>query len=306
MRIATSALVALLACGCATEKIYSSNQSLLATAVSDVESGNLVRADASMKKLLMDTGEVADDYAVQRFFAEYLLARVHMAASFGNAFLTEAKPDSAASLGGGPSRKPSPVGHLVATSYHSSYGLQWYQKANGKPTTVDKKALLPPELEELGTYGAGQHLQLCLLTVYSELQFQAQSNEILEAIGATDLESLDKLVADAQATPEMEPWIYRAMWARLEKNDPREAFKFAIRTLETAEELDASAAEEHLPVIDRWLTGSEDFMFICPNCDKEIRANSPVCKSCRGPERMDFVYVQRTAEPRSRGADEDL
>ena len=298
MKIAAIALGALLASGCSTQKIYTTNQATLVSALNDLESGEatrLKRAEASARSVLVATGGVEKDYRVQRFFAQYLMARSHMEASAGGAFLTEPKQKSAVSLGNGPSQQPSPVAHLVATSYHAGYGLDWYATAVGQPLTVEKQALLPPELEALGVEGAGKHLQLCLLATYSRLQFEEQSNIILEAIGATDLQALEGIVDAGAASPSMKPWIYRAMWNRLKKKEPREAYKFAARALESADDLKLGADNVHGQAISQWFS-STSHRFVCPDCETEVRVDSRKCKSCRGSEWRDAVFDEGTGE----------
>ena len=268
--------------GCATQKIYGSNLASLDSALKDVESGSsasLARAEGKLTQLLANTGNVVQDYPVQRFFAQYLLGRLHMQASAGRAFLTEPKAKARVSIKKSASTLPSVVSHLVATNYNAFYALDMYGSADGKPLKVGEQDLLPPTLANLGTERAAKHMQLCILTAYSQMLFESEANGILEELEVTDLDSLDRVIADGQASKYMMPWIYYSMWWRLKNEDPRAAFKFAARALETEDVLELGADEVHQPVIEKWLHGPE-FMFICGACAKEVQADSMTCLFC--------------------------
>ena len=294
MRIAATVFGLLLATGCSTLDVYKPNQETLASALSDLDSGEasrLERAEASARSVLVSTGNVPKDYRVQRFFAQYLLARLHMEASSGAAFLKEPQTQDAFDLGGGASSRVSPVAHLVATSYHAAYGLDMWPSANGLPLKVGKQVLLPPELEALGVERAGKHLQLCLLAAYARLQFDDMTNRYLNRIGASDLIALDNILETGAASLNMKLWIYRAMWNRLKKNEPQLAYQYAARCLECADDLGLPVENHHGRTISNWL-GENTFNFVCPTCKTPVSVDSRICGVCDGSEWSDAVYQE--------------
>jgi len=290
----------LLASGCSTLDVYEPNRETLASALGDLESGEpakLERAEASARSILVSTGNVPKSYSVQRFFAQYLLARLHMTASSSGPFLQEPKEKDAFDLTAGASFQPSPIGHLVATSYHAAYGLGMFKAASGQPLSVGKQKLLPPELEALGVENAARHLQLCLIAVYARLQFDDLTNLYLNRIGATDAEALDRLLVEGDASLDMKLWIYRAMWLQLKKNDPQAAYLFAANCLASADDLGQGTDHVHAKAISSWFAeNSSKFNFVCPTCKNPVTVESRTCLACVGSEWKDAVYQEVKAE----------
>ncbi len=293
MRIACSVFAVFLAGSCSTLDIYKPNQATLSSALKDIESGqpaSLERAEASARSVLVSTTDVAKNYRLQRFFAQYLLARLHMEASAKGAFLKEPQVEDSIGLGGGARARGSEVAHLVATSYHSAYGIDLYPSAVGQPLTIKGQALLPPELQAMGVDSAGKHLQLCLLTAYKRLRFEEMTAQILDGIGATDLATLNQIVEDGQASSSMKPWIYRAMWARLKGADPQDAYQYAAACLESADDLEPGAENIHGKAIATWLEEST-FKFVCSSCETPVSVDSRTCSLCSGSEWRHAVYL---------------
>ncbi len=279
-----------LAVGCSTQKIYGENRNLLAASLASLESNDLQRAEAQATELLVNTGSVADDYTLQRFFANYVATRAHMQAFFGSPYLTEPVSGAWAGLGGQESRRSSRVAHLVATNYHGTYGLDSFPAARHADLVDDGEKLLPPELEELGAEGANLHIKLCLLTVYSRLQYQDQVNQVLRAIdGSTDLARLDEMLDRAEIGEAMRPWIYSAVFENLRRIDEKAAYKLAIRTLDAAVSSEAAFGERERRAIERWVTEDSSYTFRCPECpDAPVDVAYPLCTKCRNVDRIEF------------------
>jgi hypothetical protein len=295
-RLFVSTSIVLFLGACSTLKIHSQNKTVLESALKSIEAGtkaDLARADIALKGLLANTGNVQSDYQVQRFFAQYMLARLNMDASHSGAFLTEPKRRTAGTLGKGKRVQPSKVAHLVATVYNSAYGADMYESAAGKPVKIGGEALLPESLAAMGVERAGSHLQLCLLTTYSQLQLQTLANQILDgALGITTPQSLEEVIAEGEASASMKPWIFRAMFFRLQKENARTAFGFGARMLEAADDLGLESNNIHAESVRKWLQNNE-FGFICPSCEEptEVQVDSRRCRGCRETEWRDFFYV---------------
>lgn len=292
--LAVVALAGLLTSGCETLKIHDGNQKSLAAALVEIEKGtptSLSKAEGRMRQILSDTGSVRSDYPVQRFFAQYLLARIHMEASGDSAYLKE--PKGKGLLGSGGGVRPSPTGHLLATNYNAYLGIDMEGTARSKRTTLEGKALLPPELESLGVEGASSYLKLCILTVYSQLLFETESWAILDAIGATNARTLETAIDEGSATDKMKPWIYFAMWKREKDSSPERAFSYAASALASEDALKLDR-EIHHPHIERWLA-TDEFSFLCNVCGKEVRAESMLCWYCdEDTPFSDAEYVTKT------------
>lgn len=284
------ALAASLSAGCSTQKIHTENRALLTASLESLRGEKPQQAETQAVEVLARTGEVADDYALQRFFANYLATRANMDAFFEGPYLTEPVTGAWAGLGEEGSRRPSKVGHLVATAYHGTYALDAYPGVRGASTVVKGAKLLPPELEALGADGAYLHVKLCLLTVYSRLQYQDQVNQVLRAIdGATELAEMDAMLERTGASPGMRPWIYRAVFENLKKSNEKTAYKYAIRTLDTAEDPAAAFDDEARAEIEHWITTDSSYVFRCPECpDAPVNVAYPLCTKCRNVDRIDF------------------
>ncbi len=305
MKLSTFALgvAALLLAGCSTDRIYRENEAQLAASLASIENDQFQQAEQHAIRVLVDTGNVVDDYPLQRFFASYLLTLTHLTAFFEKPYLTEPVSGAWAGLGATGSRRPSPVGHLVATTYHGTYGLERLSGAIGSKTVVDKQTLLPAALEELGAENASTHIKLCLLTVYSRLQYQDQANQVLHSIpGATDLAQLEPLLERTRTAASMRPWIYSAVFANLKRSKESEkaAYKFAIRTLDCPETAESAFGERERQVIKDWITTESSYVFRCPEClDSAVNVDFPLCTKCRNVERIDFLGEPRVSRSKS-------
>lgn len=289
-KLVVAALLALSACS--TERIYGKNRELLASAHQSVASNQLERAEYQATQVLVDTGNVADDYALQRFFAAYLMTLANMRAFFQDPWLTEPDTGAWANLGGGGGRRPSRTGHLVATAYNASYALGLFPSARAAKAVEKGEKLLPAELEELGVEDANLFAKLSMLTVYSRLQYQDQVNQILRATeGSTDLAKLDAMLDRARVSKSMRPWIYLAVFENLRKANEKAAYKLAIRTLDAARDQDAASFDEELlRGVEGWIVADSSYVFRCPECpDSTVSVTYPLCPKCRNVERIEFV-----------------
>jgi hypothetical protein len=297
-RFAAIFLVAAVVSGCSTLNIHEPNRAILESSLKAIESGtasNLAKAELDLNKLLSNTGNHVGDYPVQRFFAQYLLSQVHMKASGGSAFLREPMAEKGFSIDGGGTSTPSKTAHLVATNFNAFHALAMHGAARNKPVSIGEQQLLPPALKEIGTSGAARFLQLCILTVYSQMLFESEANNVFEELGISDLESLMSVMDDGFASDAMKPWICYAMWRRLNENDPQSAYEFAAKAIEYEDVLDLGTDEVHQPIFKRWLSSPKtEFVFVCGTCAEEVELNAMTCLYCNTETKMiDYQYVLR-------------
>jgi hypothetical protein len=297
-RVGIIILVALAVSGCSTVKIHEPNRALLELSLKAIESGtpgNLAKAEVNLKKVLANTGNYASEYPVQRFFAHYLLSQVHMTAAAGNAFLTESKAETGFSIDGGGSTAPSNTAHLVATNFNAYHALAMHGAARNKPLAIGNQQLLPASLKDMGIASAARHLQLCILTAYSQMLFESEANNVFKELGVSDLESLTAVMEEGHASAHMKPWICYAMWRRLYESDPRTAFRFAAKAIEYEDALGLGTEELHQPIFKRWLTDpNTPYLFVCGTCGEEVELNSMTCLYCSAETKLiDYQFVLR-------------
>lgn len=273
---------------CSSEKLYASNRGTLQAAIERMESGDLKGAEQSVKSVLVMTGETPGDYALQRYFAEYLLSQIHMSAFVGQPYLVVRGGEQGGfdAMGNRLAAETSPLGHLVAANYHAAYGRDAYPSVREAPLQVDGEPLLPPSLADLGVQNALIGMNLATLTGFARLRFEDSVASFLNSMpGVLELDSCDELLENARVSHEIEPWVYLALHEQLRARDAREAFRFAVRALHgrpgvsTAKGLSQRERED----VHEWiLEGAEKqwkISFYCTDCREEI---DPILEQCLG------------------------
>jgi predicted RNA-binding Zn-ribbon protein involved in translation (DUF1610 family) len=299
MRNLGPALLCIAFAACSTEKIYTNNHQLLAESLAHLERSEYPATEAKLREVLVATGDVAREYELQRFFAEYLLARMHLEAYFADRpYLTEPAPGRGRD---DVRQRPSPDAHLIAATYHGAYGLDRGAAAADDPPTVEGQVQLPPALAELGVANATRYIDLCLVTIYSRFQFQDKVGRVLDAFAEPhqleDPAVFDGLIAGAGISEAMRPWIYHAVYERLRtRKDNREAYRFACKILDTPRDVvEAHFDVKEIASIEAWILVGSGYDFICPNCDNVMTdPASKRCTSCRKEDRIDFLPQFKT------------
>ena len=251
--------------GCSSSNPYKANRKVLEAAVNQVDSGQNRKAVSLLEHMLADTTADASDFALQRFFAYYLLTSIHEDASVKNAFLMEAAGQASSfSLQGTGTggMAPSRVGHLVAAAYNASFGRSAYHAATQSRDKQDGEVLLPVELAEIGALNAYAHMNLTLLSIYSQLDFQDRVEEILNGMAdPLKFEDCDSLLDDTRTSAHMRPWIFLAAFDYLKTRNERLAYKFGIRARETASDSGGSFGEALRAAIATWITDESKYDF---------------------------------------------
>jgi len=266
LRLLSISFLCILA-GCSSVNPYLEKRQVLELAVSGLEAGNYADTVRTLEQLLADTSEESRDYALQRFFAAYLLTQAHQRANTQAPFLQEPADDGAQhfslnSTGGG--MRPSRIGHLMAVTYHSSFGRSWYDQASGSPFEKEGEKLLPRSLEAYGVKQALAYQNLCYLAVHSELNFQDRVEEILFSMEElTDLSHCEALMKAVQLDPAIRPWVYLAVFEHQRTRDEPNAYRFALRARETGKGHEAFGTELSASIV-RWITEESTYRFVSP------------------------------------------
>ena len=261
-----SALLLGLCAGCSSTNPYLEHRLVLESAMGELDNGELERAAHTLETLLQDTRAEAPDFALQRFFAAYLLTRAHESAT-AQPFLDEPGQSGSAfeiSETGSGGRRPSRLAHLLAMIYHASAGRSWFPLTTDSPESVDGEALLPETLQELGPRNATVYLNLCFLAVHSELNFEDRIEEVLQGMTQlADLESCERTMDEAHFPEALRPWVYLGIFEHQKRRDEVNAYRFGVRARETGRRIETfgrSRADE----IARWIQDESRYEFVSP------------------------------------------
>jgi len=276
---------------CASTDLVAANRAQLAQAQEKLQAGEYEPAARQMEQLLSATGSSESQYALQRFFAAYLLSRAHLEAAFGTPFLSGPPNDDPGFGAGGGADTGAQLANVVASTYYAGYGRQWH----GAASKARSEKALPPELETYGLENALLHLNLVLLTSYTRLKFQDRIEIILDSMtGLRKLETCEEAMAKAQIGEKLRPWIYRGIFDYLKRHDEIAAYKFAIRALDLnrqhPDETGALTAG-----LATWITEKSRYAFKCPTCgDQAVDPTLPACPVCRLPN-IEFEPEEKVA-----------
>jgi len=285
---------------CSSPKLYASYNDKLVTASRNFEERRYAEVARQTQDMLIDSAPQSSTYRLQRFFAAYLLTRAHMQASFDAPFLKEPRTGenlfALASSGDG-NQVASPLAHLVSTIYHASLAREWANRVTSSPFEVDGQKLVPDDLALLGIENAFNHLLLCQLTVYSRLQFDEKVSQMVESPQLRSLQEFaacERMVDTARVSPEMEPWIYYALFEFIKRSDETAAYKYGIQALAKARQLDSDAAD-FVGEVELWITDGSKYRFYCPQCKEAVVPRTDSCLECR-VSNLEFEFERKPRE----------
>lgn len=268
--------------GCSSINKFKQPYDTLAAALQTYERGAYGETVDSCEGLLAATANEAKEFAVQRFYAQYLLVKAHAAASAGNAFLREPRQQVLLIGGQGASDQPSETGHMVATVSLAGTAIAWAPGVSNGPWESAGQAFVPAELRAISPARAADSLRLACLTQYSRLGFFGRVNE---SFGASreiaKLAGCQQLLAGLDLPRDLEAWTYLAVHRYLRSLPNREvqgdAYQFAMQFLHGNARA-TSIDPEILREIDTWVTHNQYCTFRCPACQKEYVGGSPACR----------------------------
>lgn len=257
------ALTTLLLAGCSSVNPYVEHRLVLEQAVEGLEQGDHARAVRSLERMLAKTDEQSRTFALQRFFATYLLTQAHQAANGASPFLEE-PADDGAGFRAADGTRPSRIGHLMAITYHSSFGRSWFDLARGAAPEVDGERLLPTGLEAYGPEKALAYMNLCYLAIHAELHFQDRVEEILFGMDELlDLDHCEDLMDSVALDPAVRPWVYLAVFEHQRTRDEPNAYRFGLRARAAGRGHEAFGDELDAGIV-RWILEESAYEFVSP------------------------------------------
>ena len=263
---------------CSSTNPYTRPHDQLQQAATSFEANNLRATNDTLDVLLSETNAEHADFARQRFFASLLLARVHMAASYGGAFLFEKGEAASQGIGGiggiggdsnraEPGQRASTTGHLMAGMLHGTNALNWSAAAGKAPREVDGQVLVPASLEAMDVRDAETWLVLSRMVTYGRLRFEDRVKRILDqSPPLLDLKSCEEILDRVGVSGPMRPWTYLLIHRYLRKVDEPQAYRFAVRALATASGSAGSIATKDVEEVSTWITAGSSYVFKCPTC----------------------------------------
>jgi hypothetical protein len=286
---------------CASNDAYLDNQrdldfALAAFAAKEQPEDVVMR----LNRVLADTQDAASEFALQRFYAAFLLAQVHAAASMGSPFREE--PTTFRSRVGGIGRRdpsdedmerPSRTAHLVATMYHASFARSLYEQAARSGPQKDGIVLVPDELWNLGVDHADTNLQILLTTTYSRLGFR---DEVAKTLAQSpDLLKPERCLAFLESShvqTRLKPWVCVMVFEYLKNLDELQAYRFGILAVEGQERFGHALPRSVVGRIDDWIVSGASVKFVCPESQTAYipgQRRSPIS----GVPHSEYVAVQR-------------
>lgn len=175
-----SALAVLLGlAGCSTPSFHAEYAQRLDASQQRLASGELAAANRDLAGMLDSIREKgAGDYALQRFLAVDLLARVHETASYAGAFWNE-HSTGGTSLGSTSRKRPAPTRHTVASTYWAGRLLELAPGVRSAARTADGVDLAPGALADVNSENGTLYARMLLVSAYARLGYSTPARELL-------------------------------------------------------------------------------------------------------------------------------
>lgn len=290
---AAAATLAVSLAACSSSNPYVAHRESLARAEASLGEGRLQGATSELEGLIGATSGDHRKFAVQRFYAAYLLSRAHLAGSMGRPWYRDPQASRSAGigLGSGTSGEASETAHLVASMLYSSYGVDWAGGAASGNRVVDGEPLLPDSLAALEVERAKAGLELGQLAVYSRLGFDDRVSGILDSSPMLHaLDGCEAVLDRAEAQAELRPWVYLTLHRYLATRDELAAFPFAMRAIDAGE---GSLPGGVVPALSTWITRDAGYVWKCPECNAPL---VPELGSCQIDQTSAYeFYAERRA-----------
>ena len=253
-----------------------------------------------LNRVLTDGPGDSSEIALQRYFAAFLLARVHASASLSEPFLTEETTTQSRVGGIGQpadeppgARRPSRVAHLVASIYHASCAGDVFPEAVRAAPEYEGVRLVPEELETLGLDKADVTLQVLITVAYARLGFRDEVAEILAR--SPDLLQLESCLAFLEShdiPPELRPWVCELVFHHLRSTNELEAYRFGVVAVEGRERFGYLLPAAVVTRIEDWIQNGASVLFACPESFTAYlpgQRRSPIS----GIPHIEYVAVER-------------
>lgn len=272
-----SLLVSFLALGCGAVDPYRRPYEQLEVAATQFDLLDFPQSVATLEELLAETEPQAEKFALQRFYAQYLLARVHIRASLMQPFLQEVvpSPSISTSVAGGKAR-PSRNAHLMAALMHRGGALSARASAEGAATESAGGPLLPAMLADFTLENVENYLFIAALAAYGHLGFDDDVRRVVkDEPNLASVANTRAFLHSAKVGVEWHDEVFVILFRALRSVNRIDAFQFAIAALAQSTrgdgtfDLDPLAAEE----IGAFMTSG----FVCTVCTKAVVKDEWIC-----------------------------
>ncbi len=305
-RTSSALACALLVTACAGTQVWEENCVRLEYASAHLDDEELIRSARRLEWILADTQEAPQEFALQRFYASFLLAQVHARASLDRPFFEETST-AASRVGGigrrettGSETRPSIEGHVAASVYYASLARGMYDRAARSGPKHGEVTLLPDDLWNTDLNNADANLQIILTTAYARLGFSEEVAKILdESPDLVDFERCEGLLTRYGVLRELRPWIFAMIFDYLKVKNEESAYPFAILAVEGADRYGFALPARVTKRIDHWIVDEASVVFVCP---ESRTAYIPGAKKSpiSGIAQLDYVPMPRPAKPAER------
>ena len=234
-----------LAAACSTPDLFSDNRLTLESADKRLAAGEFDAVMAPLEDLVLRTNADPEPFALQRYFAVYLLSRANAEASVrtgGDDWLS----------------------NLTAAAYYMNYALEWSKaaKASG-PKAEDGAVLLPASLSSYGLEKTQTYLDLAWVVICARAKFQGEVAEVLgrepRLLSVLDTEALSREVG---MSDEMRPWLLWSVYEYQKSHgDEPAAYKFGIRARELGRQVPRAFPSQMGDQIVRWILNDSKYVF---------------------------------------------
>jgi hypothetical protein len=234
--------------------------------------GQYTEAIDLLENLLADVEPQQETFALQRFYASFLLTQAQI--------LQTGKERSDLPATKFQAHRISP--RALMAMFHLGAARDLAEAAAASPgVSPSGQRLIPGRLEAMSIDTILTHLDLLVIAFYGGLRFQDKmriSIDRLKTAGdVTKLESCEEVFDQTRVLERIRPWIALALSRYLRLSDPQEAFRFAVRALRQGGlKSDPLSSEE----LVHWIKSGSTLEFKCTNCDRTVVADRDTCYNC--------------------------
>ncbi len=242
--VALFTLAGLASCGGANP--YVQNRETLDAGFAQIKSGKLDAANTTLEGLIMATNEDPRMFALQRYYAAYLLSRSKLEAS------VKAKGDDW-------------LGPTVAANYYRSYARDWESDARAsKPKDETGEALLSETLAAISLDDVDAYLDLMWLITSGRAKFLTEVGTLVNedsrfaTVTSAEMRAIELGLTDAGM-----PWLMLALHKHFhDKNGQEEtAYRFGIRARELGKKQPTGFPASYSREIVDWITNHPTHAF---------------------------------------------
>ena len=259
----------------------------LETASELISRQQFISAMDLLEQLLADVKREKDDFALQRFYACYLLTQANVL--LGVQEQNEPWPETLQT------RRLNP--RIMTAMFYLGTALELLDAAKeSDDVSASGKRLIPGRLAELSVEEAKNNLSLLVTGLYGGLRFGDKMQVSLDRFARIEslvkLEDAKQVFDETRTLDEVRPWVELAMSRYLRRSNGLEAYRFAMHSLHDENcPFDPLTKEE----LVNWINRGSDFRFKCNRCDQTVVPERAKCFNCGEPYLTAYQVNRETA-----------